>query len=123
MLPITTRCLTVLYLHGYNQGGPPPSPYAILPDDKDVEVPTALSNDREKINGDNLNNLVNMTTETPLDTKHIIDPDQEILAAEHTHAELLIWNQRLGHLPFRNINILVLLGIIHKRIANTKTPK
>ena len=40
--------------------------------------------------------------------------------AEHPQAELLIWNHRLGHLPYSKIKIL---GVIPKRLANTKPHK
>ena len=55
------------------------SPHILTPDDYYAEVPIALRNDREKINENNLNYLVGMMPEKPLDPKHIIAFDQELL--------------------------------------------
>ena len=56
-------------------------PYIIPPDDKDAEVPILFSDDRDKSNEEYLDNLVNMNPEKPPETKHVIDPNQELLAA------------------------------------------
>ena len=48
----------------------------IPPDDKDAEFPITLSNKREKINKDNLTNLMEMTPEKTPETKHVIEADQ-----------------------------------------------
>ena len=64
-----------------------------------------------------------MTPEIPLNPKHVIDYDQELLETYHPQEELLIWNHRLGHLPFSNIKILYLLRINPKRIYNSNPPK
>ena len=64
-----------------------------------------------------------MTPEKPPENKHAIDSDNGLLAAEHLQAELLICYHRLGHLPFSNIKILDLLGIIPNRLANVNPPE
>ena len=64
-----------------------------------------------------------MTPEKPPDTKHVIESNQELLTSEHPQVELLRWHHSLGHLAFIKIRILSLLGIISKRLANTKPPK
>ena len=64
-----------------------------------------------------------MTPEKNLDPKHAIGSNQELLAAEHPQEELLIWNHRLGHLPFGKIKILAVLAIIPNRISNVKAHK
>ena len=99
------------------------APYVIPPDDKDAEVPIALSDEREKIDEDNLINLEEMTAEKTPEPKHGIESDQELLESEHPQAELLRWHYKLGNLPFIKINILDLLGIIPKSIDNVNPPK
>ena len=64
-----------------------------------------------------------MEPEKPPETKNVIESYQELLEEEHPQLELLIWNHRLGHLPFIKIKILSLLGIIPNRISNMKTSK
>ena len=55
--------------------------HIIPPDDQDAEVPISLSIWREKINEENLTDLVDITPEKPPDPKHGIKYDQEILAS------------------------------------------
>ena len=58
-----------------------------------------------------------------MDLKHIIESNQKLLATEHPQIELLRWHHRMENLPFSNINILALLGITPKRLANVKPHK
>ena len=64
-----------------------------------------------------------MTPEKPLEPKHVIHYDIELLATDHHQAELQIWDHRLGHLPLINIRILTLLAITPKMTANMNPPK
>ena len=66
---------------------------------------------------------MDMTPEKLLDTKHVIESNQKLLASEQPQAELLRLHHSLGHLPFSNIKILALLGIIPERLVNAKLPK
>ena len=54
-----------------------------------MEVPIELSNKGEKINEDNLTDLVNMTPEKPIDPKQVIESDEELLTSEQPKLELL----------------------------------
>ena len=80
-------------------------PLIISPDDHYEEVPILLSDKRDKINEENLINLMDMTPDKPPETKHVIESDQELLSEEHSQAKLLRWHHRLVHLPFSNIKI------------------
>ena len=55
------------------------APYVIPTENQDMEVPIALSDKRDKINEENLTNFVDMTPQKPLDPKHVIESDQELL--------------------------------------------
>ena len=66
---------------------------------------------------------MDMKTEKPPDTKHVIGYNQELLTEENPQAELLRWHYRIGHLPFYRTKIFALLGKITKKLANMKRHK
>ena len=94
----------------------------IPPSDEDPDFPIELTEKSEK-NEENLINIVEMTPYNPPDPTHVIEYDQEILAADHPQAELLRLHNRPGHLPFSTLIILTMLGIIPKKFTTVKLPK
>ena len=54
---------------------------------------------------------------------HRIEDDEDRLSAVSPEAELLRWHYRLGHMSFKRIRLLALVGILPKYLANIKPPK
>ena len=61
--------------------------------------------------------------ERPPESTHVIESDQEILAAVHLQEELIRWHHHLGHLPLSNVSTLALLVIIPCKPTTGKNPK
>ena len=54
---------------------------------------------------------------------HVIDDEDEPLAADTPQAELLRWHYRLGHISFARLRILALLNVIPRKLLHIKAPK
>ena len=64
-----------------------------------------------------------MSTENNPEPTHVIESDQESMAADHTQAELLICYHHLGHLPFSNMRILAMIGVTTNNFDTVNPPK
>ena len=52
-----------------------------------------------------------------------VEKVDENLTSEMDQAEFMRWHYRLGHLPYKKLKILAVMGLIPKRILNVKAPK
>eukprot|EP00978_Attheya_sp_CCMP212_P037948 scaffold183254_cov63-Attheya_sp.AAC.2 len=52
-----------------------------------------------------------------------VDPPDEHLSGLTPEAEFMRWHQRLGHISFKKIRLLALLGILPKKILSSRAPK
>ena len=52
-----------------------------------------------------------------------VEKVDENLTSETDQAEFMRWHYRLGHLPYKKLKILAVMGLIPKRILNVKPPK
>jgi hypothetical protein len=69
-------------------------------------------------------NLTDYFTEDSIkEPTHVIDDEDEPLAADTPQAELLRWHYRLGHISFARLRILALMGTIPRRLLHVKNPK
>eukprot|EP00957_Ditylum_brightwellii_P021638 1631822-Ditylum_brightwellii.AAC.1 len=59
----------------------------------------------------------------PSPLEAIPEEENEGFAAVNDQAELLQWHYRLGHLSFRKICLLSLVGILPRRLAKIRPPK
>ena len=69
---------------------------------------------------ENLTDFIDKTVQDPV---HVIDDNDEALAANNPQAELLWWHYQLGHIPFARLCILALLGIIPRQLIHIQSPK
>jgi len=102
----------------------PPDDEDAPPDDEEAttstdvkEAPTHSDEVREE-------NLTDFMTEPPLEAPaNIVEDDEENLTALSPQADLLRWHYRLGHLSFRRLKLLAMLGILPRRLATVQHPK
>ena len=52
-----------------------------------------------------------------------VEQADESLTSETDQAEFMRWHYRLGHLPYKKLKILAVMGLIPKSILNVKPPK
>ena len=66
------------------------------------------------------NSNINMNTQKIIDE---VENSEENLTALDDQAELMRWHYRLGHISFKKLKILAVMGLIPKRLVNVKSPK
>ena len=49
--------------------------------------------------------------------------EEQEMTADNDQAELLKWHYRLGHVSFKKLKILAMLGLIPRKLAKVRTPK